>query len=292
MNSIMAFPFIIIFLAILAVQLVVNIIFIFWFRGIYDDFIKKVHMWIKEASDDIAKDLRNEQAAAYATFQNEAFLKMVNMLEHHVKNLKVDSISRDRAKESRGSDRLSFITGFEVRDAKSYSGYDFPLVHLITPGNRNQSVVPAVYVDYDKDITQTCDENEKLIGTLQCGYSKFDCHRPIYDQGKPALFLFKHDIECNAGSKNYFSFIGVLMYRINGSGKIRTEYLASNMSSDDADCIFDGPRISFSYKEFATSTRRNNNYFYSVGDREIDAKSKVVPALMDAETRIRHILRV
>lgn len=147
-------------------------------------------------------------------------------------------------------------------------------------------------MDYDKDISQSCDENEKLKGTLQCGYSKFDSHRPIYDQGKPVLFLFKHDIECNAGTKNYFSFIGVLMYRINGSGKIRTEYLASNMNSDDADCIFDGPRMSFSYKEFATSIRRNNSYFYSVGDCEMDAKSRVVPALMDAETRIRHILRV
>ena len=292
MNSIMAFPFIIIFLAILAVQLVVNIIFIFWFRGIYDDFIKKVHMWIKEASDDIAKDLRNEQAEAYATFQNEAFLKMVNMLEHHIKDLKVNNASCDRTKELGNSRRLSFITGFEIRDVKSYSGYDFPLVHLIIPGNQSRTVVPAVYVDYDKDISQACDENEKLKGTLQCGYSKFDSHRPIYDQGKPVLFLFKHDIECNAGIRNYFSFIGIVMYSINGSGKIRMEYLASNMNSDDADCIFDGPRVSFSYKEFTTSTRRNNNYFYSEGDREMDAKSKVVPALMDAETRIRHILRV
>ena len=284
MISIMAFPFIIIFIAILAVQLIINIIFIFWLRGVYDDLIKKIHTWIREATEDIVKDLRNEQ--------NEAFRKLVNMIEHRIKDLKVNNASCVHTKDLGNSRRLSFITGFEIRDVKSYSGYDFPLVHLITPGNQSRTVVPAVYVDYDKDISQACDENEKLKGTLQCGYSKFDSHRPIYDQGKPVLFLFRHDIECNAGTKNYFSFIGVLMYRINGSGKIRTEYLASNMSSDDADCIFDGPRMSFNYKEFATSIRRNNSYFYSEGDREMDAKSRVVPALMDAETRIRHILRV
>lgn len=99
MISIMAFPFVIIFLAILAVKLVINVIFIFWFRGIYDDFNKKIHTWIKEATEDIAKDLRNEQAETYSTFQNEAFLKLVNMIEHHIKDLKVNNASCDRTKE-------------------------------------------------------------------------------------------------------------------------------------------------------------------------------------------------
>lgn len=222
---------IIIIVAILGLQLIINIIAVIWLNRAFMEFCNKVYTWIDQAAAKIAEKLR-DQNYGYLQENESKFSRLVNMVEEKMKNP-----NRDNQSENLKNHFVSF-------DVFPINPFEDACVQMIT-AKGTHSILPTVYLDFGDNFAWNDHYNEKTMIAVEKfliqAFEEFDMDCMPDKVGRPVAFLYQ--VARHTTPSFAVEFGAKVLYRRPNSTDIVIETIHAIIESVKTRAIFNGPRI-------------------------------------------------
>lgn len=225
---------VIIIVAVLGLQLAINIIAVIWLSRVNVDFCHSVRIWIDQAATEIAEKLK-EQNYGYLHENKSEFLRLVNMVEEKTKATN---------KGNKFEELKNYFVSFDVLPIDPDGYYDDAFVQMIT-ARGTHCIIPTVYLDFGDNFAwnnhydeKTMDAVEKL---LMQAFEEYDQIRAPNEMGRPVVFLYQ--AARHTSPTFAVEFGAKALYRHSISSSIVIETIHAIIKSVKSSTIFNGQRV-------------------------------------------------
>lgn len=225
---------VIIIVAILAFQLVINIIAVVWMSRVIVDFCHSVHIWIDQAATEIAEKLK-KQNYDYLRTNESKFSKLVNMVEDKIKAAN---------KGNKFEELKNYFVSFDVLPVNPDGHYDEACVQMIT-ARGTYCIIPTVYLDFGDSFAWNDHYDERTMNAVETllrqAFEEYDQIRLPNEMGRPVVFLYQ--AARHTSPTFAVEFGAKAIYRHPNSSNIVTETIHAVIESTKSTAIFNGQRI-------------------------------------------------
>ena len=239
-------PFVIL-VVLLAIQLIINLLFVIWFAKAFQNFKDHVQVWIQDASNAVKRELTNfinntyNDSYAFNRQERSSFMDLMKMVDERIKK------ASSKPKNTGICDHYFSTFGVYPASYHKPGGPTImkPIVKLVnTDGKRH--IVPVVYIELDRNYASNGDQYDpvildKLRAVIIEAYGIFNEKSCLpREMGKPVLCVYKTGMSTHPKYKTTFS--GIVVYHDAEFGRTACEVIENvEMDSNDSAVIFNAP---------------------------------------------------